>query len=634
MNVMGPGETLAAGEAEEYAPDRLPAPMTSEEIVGAISDGYLAPGVNSSIGREYARLKRQEEDSEPVDNDKPRQRDPEDDARGGYVDDTGKWISSTEAHNSLRRAAKEYTRETHRASSRGENDANAPQINRKYLSLSQIVERRLMLADPKKTDYNSHPHAVADGEELDDLTNDGRTNLREKLDEEYRKRHDQSRRVRVDLKESRKRVNATRFAGTGPDEIKEPSKQKVVGQGNTFETAEEMLQRIELEDAGSDSTLEDDLPDGVERPQVPPEYVHTLMSYSQGEGSGLNKFNTVLSDLDRRQMLQEQQNSNLPPGYEAAIKAGNSSSQAGKAAGIYVGNTSVTSSAHDRLLKYQNEVAEFKNTGNRVQALANRMGALSGQMELMQYGALLKPLFKNISRLTQRLGAGPEGPHDKVEAMKAKLEERNANSTARSSDRARSNIQSSSAANSSRPRTKPTLDIPIRKSYAESGRLGQGQLQFTDDSGNYLLEPSVTPRSPTVDEIKARARSKEKQFKEARYVMDETEVAVRRQLGMPNPPKQTVIPPPYTLPDEDELRGVLLEESSQRKPPTQDVLKDAVKQTRRKPSKVSQIDWTLFDEIQNAKEDLAKRLNRPQTIKEKHEAEESRAKIDREEFTA
>lgn len=56
----------------------------------------------------------------------------------------------------------------------------------------------------------------------------------------------------------------------------------------------------------------------------------------------------------------------------------------------------------------EKEIAEFNQLGSRVQRLADTLGAISGAMEMQQYGALLKPIFSNMESLMTRLGAAPQ----------------------------------------------------------------------------------------------------------------------------------------------------------------------------------------------------------------------------------
>lgn len=614
---MGPNDTLPVGEAEEYAPDKLPAPMTAEEVVAAISDGYLAPGVNSAIGRQYARLKKREEGIED-DKDTETHVPSDEELRGGYVDDTGKWISHATAYKSLRKGEKALNDQTQH------NEGYRRKMQTKFMTLSQIVARRQELIKKDEQGREAGIDTSIDDTELDAITGNQRKTKQEKIEEQRQRLHDQNSKVRVDLEAAKKRVNRQRYAGTGTYEQQATVKTIISQANNNFETAEEMLERLQLDDVASDSTIEDDLERDEVGVRKSPEYLSSLLSHDH-TGIEMNKFSSMLSEMKQQNHLHTMSKEALPPGYEAAIKGATSSKQAREAAGIYIGNTNVYSSAHDRLVRYQEEVKQFKNTGDRVQKLANRMGALSGQMELMQYGALLKPLFKNISKVAQRLGAGPEGPHDKVEGMKEQLEAQQREmrpDTANDSKASRTSMTKTPRVQTRNSRT-PIADVPQRKSYVESGRLGAGRIEFTDDSGDYALEPEPTPRSPTLEEIRCRARKKEKEFAKATYIMDETDVYIRRQLDMPKPPKQPVVPPPYTLPDEQELRQALQEDSPDSNAVSpRNILRNCLKKTERRSGASRHINWTLFDEINDAKTQLSERIKRPQTWKEREEQKE------------
>jgi len=98
----------------------------------------------------------------------------------------------------------------------------------------------------------------------------------------------------------------------------------------------------------------------------------------------------------------------LPPGMLASRRAGAAATIAKARALGLVGGTVVQDRRAERRQAIELEIAEFNRQGDRVQKLADKLGAVSGAMETQQYGALLKPLFDNMGKLMERLNVTPD----------------------------------------------------------------------------------------------------------------------------------------------------------------------------------------------------------------------------------
>ena len=93
---------------------------------------------------------------------------------------------------------------------------------------------------------------------------------------------------------------------------------------------------------------------------------------------------------DRQRIMQ------MPPGLLAARRAEAASTIARARATGMVGHTLVAGRREERRLEIEAEMDEFRRMGSRVQMLTEKLGAVSGAAETMQYGALLKPMFTNM----------------------------------------------------------------------------------------------------------------------------------------------------------------------------------------------------------------------------------------------
>jgi hypothetical protein len=163
----------------------------------------------------------------------------------------------------------------------------------------------------------------------------------------------------------------------------------------------------------------------------------------------------------------------LPPGMLAARRANAAAAIARARVNGTVGETDVQDKRAERRKAIEEEIAEFNRQGARVQKLADKLGAVSGVMELAQYSTLLKPLFDTMNKLSERLGAAPaqaERTHGVVK------EEEDGPKTARR--KAREAAAAAAAGTKRRERPKDSLLEPVEfqdlpDSYKE--RLG-GQL--------------------------------------------------------------------------------------------------------------------------------------------------------------
>ena len=211
---------------------------------------------------------------------------------------------------------------------------------------------------------------------------------------------------------------------------------------------------------------------------LPAYIVCQLAAASKQEISAMN---TEVRELQRKQAkaaLLRAQKARLPPGLLGAREAQAASEQASAKAHGHVGRTQVRTDREERMANALAELKSFSVVGDRVARLVDKMGALSGQMEMVQYGALTKPLFSAMNKFSSKLGAGADGPV--VPPPPGAVAE----------------------GDDDPGLSKSTVDIPTRQGFNDAGGLGPEKVDFTRNDGGHF----VAPRAPTPPRITSPGR--------------------------------------------------------------------------------------------------------------------------------
>ena len=186
---------------------------------------------------------------------------------------------------------------------------------------------------------------------------------------------------------------------------------------------------------------------------------------------------------------QKERDARMPPGLAAARRAEAAATLAQAQAEGRIGRTQVNSSAAEKQELAEKELAEFQRVGHRVHSLVDKLGAMSGQMELVQYGALLKPAFGAMAKVMDKLGAGPKGPHDKAAESKAAHMQRMRGRLAKAA------TKTDGLGGESCP-SLPTVPEELLQpslGFGEAGGLGDDEVRFTADDGDVFIQPVPAP---------------------------------------------------------------------------------------------------------------------------------------------
>jgi len=95
----------------------------------------------------------------------------------------------------------------------------------------------------------------------------------------------------------------------------------------------------------------------------------------------------------------------LPPGLAGARRGAAAATIASSRRRGVVGTSAVISHAAEKAAMRREELAVMDSSSSRVNSLAARVAALTGQAELVQYGALAKPLMDGMAALAMQLTA-------------------------------------------------------------------------------------------------------------------------------------------------------------------------------------------------------------------------------------
>ena len=218
---------------------------------------------------------------------------------------------------------------------------------------------------------------------------------------------------------------------------------------------------------------------------VMPDYLISMMGNSSHQD--LSTFNPGVAKQQQQvdaAYKDRELKAKMPPGLQAARNAGAAYTLAKARAEGRIGRTSVSSTAADRKAAAEEEQKRFDQVGDRVNSLVEKLGALSGQMETIQYGAMLKPAFGVMAKVMNKIGAGPKGAFDPAGDLKdrQRLEQRSA-------------LLGSEYA--------PEVDT-VHQAYGPSGGLGETDVvEFTDEQGSHFAQPKPKPLSPR-SQIRAR----------------------------------------------------------------------------------------------------------------------------------
>ena len=271
-----------------------------------------------------------------------------------------------------------------------------------------------------------------------------------------------------------------RFEGTGANATAEHSEHRQVS------TLKEVLERTH---GGQVHPQEKDINivggfDSRGRP-VLPDYLISMMGNSAHQD--LSSFNPTVA---KRQQIVDaaykdrELKAKMPPGLQAARDADAAFTLAKARAQGRIGRTSVRSTAADRKAAAEEEQKKFDQVGDRVNSLVEKLGALSGQMETIQYGAMLKPAFGVMAKVMNKIGAGPKGAFDPAGEL-----------------RERQQLEQKSALLGSE--SSVSVD-PVHQAYGPSGGLGDSDVvHFRDAQGSHFVQPKPKLLSPR-SQIKAR----------------------------------------------------------------------------------------------------------------------------------
>ncbi len=218
-----------------------------------------------------------------------------------------------------------------------------------------------------------------------------------------------------------------------------------------------------------------------------PDYLYSMMGDSAHEDIGsfnpgvMEKQKLVDAAYKDRELLAK-----MPPGLQAARDADAARTLARAKVEGRIGRTTIRNTAADRKAAAEEEKEKFDQVGARVNSLVEKLGALSGQMETIQYGAMLKPAFGVMAKVMNKIGAGPKGTFDPAGDLKQ-----------------RQHLQQQSALLGKEP--EDTTD-PVHAAYGPSGGLGDTDVvRFEDDQGSHFVHPKPKPLSPR-SQVKARRK--------------------------------------------------------------------------------------------------------------------------------
>jgi hypothetical protein len=233
--------------------------------------------------------------------------------------------------------------------------------------------------------------------------------------------------------------------------------------------------------------LDIDVVGGFDRRGRPiyPDYLTSLMGTSAQDAiSDLNPEVAAKQQLVDDTYKESLLKAKMPPGLQAARDADAAKVLSKARSQGRVGRTTVRSTAEDRKAAVQEEKAEFDKVGERVNSLVAKLGALSGQMETIQYGAMLKPAFGVMAKVMNKIGAGPKGSFDPAGDLK---------------ERQRQFRKGHLLGNTVIPE-----EDTVHRAYGPSGGLGATDVvRFEDEQGSHFVQPKPKPLSPR-SQVRAR----------------------------------------------------------------------------------------------------------------------------------